>query len=186
MAMADREHEDVTEPEGQAGQEADFRDVDRIQPVIRIDPEADRPAGKNRGADIVTDRIGREAGERCDAIGHVLLADRSQCKKVVEGQRTEREAHADRRQSDIAAGNLGQRGQDDPGIDALEGPHQRGDGESDDEDARRNAEASPADPSREAAFQRGQQSVHSSSRQGQDRPGQTLAGRVRSKAKGRR
>ncbi|MGY4350620.1 hypothetical protein ACVWXM_007113 [Bradyrhizobium sp. GM7.3] len=177
---ADREHEDVTEPEGQARQEADFCDVDRIQPVIRIDPEADRAAGEDGGADIVADRIGREAGERCNAIGHVLLADRSQCKKVVEGQRTEREAYADRRQPDIAAGDLGQRGQDDPGVDALERPHQRGDRERDDEDARRNAESPPADPSLEAALQRGQQSVHSSSRRGQDRPGQTLAGRMRS------
>ncbi|MGX1165268.1 hypothetical protein AB7M16_001534 [Bradyrhizobium sp. USDA 372] len=163
---ADRKHEDVTEPEGQARQEADLRDVDRVQPIVRIDPETDRAAGEDRGSDVVADRIGREAGERCDAIGHVLLADRSQCKKIVEGQRTEREEDADRRQADIAAGNLGQRGQDDPGIDALEGPHQRGDREGDDEDARGNSEPSPADPSLEAAFQRGQQSVHSSSRRG--------------------
>ncbi|MGY4357999.1 hypothetical protein ACVW0J_004492 [Bradyrhizobium sp. i1.7.7] len=110
----------------------------------------------------------------------MLLADRSQCKIVVEGQRTEREDDADRRQADIPAGNLGQRGQDDAGIDVLEGARKRGDREGDDEDARSNTEPSPADPSLEAALQRGQQSVHSSSRRGARPIGQTLAGRVRS------
>jgi hypothetical protein len=116
----------------------------------------------------------------------VPLADRSQCKKVVEGQRTERKEDADRRQPDIPAGNFGQCSQDDAGVDTLEGPHQCGDCEGNDEDARGNSEPSPANPSLEAALQRGQQSVHSSSRRGArpTRPGIGQSGAM--VAKGRR
>ncbi len=161
---ADRKHEDVTEPEGEAGQEADFRDVDGVQAVIGLDPKTNGATGEHRGADIVADRIGGEAGERRNAGGDMPLADRSQCKKVIKGQRAEGAEDAERRQPDAAAGDVGERGQDDAGIDALEGAHQRGDREGDDHDACGNPEASPADPSLEAAFQRGQLSVHSSSR----------------------
>ena len=74
---ADAEDEGIAEPEGQAGQEADFGDVDRIQPVVRINPEADRAARENGGADIVANGIAGEAGQRRDAVRHVFLAERS-------------------------------------------------------------------------------------------------------------
>src|ERR1019366_10822878 len=56
--------------------------------------------------------------------------------------------------------------QDHAGIDALEGTDQRRDREGDNEEARSDPEPFPADPSLEATPKRGQQSVHSSSRQG--------------------
>src|SRR5262249_830994 len=161
---ADREHENIAEPEGEAGEKADFCDVNRVQPVIRIDAETDRAAGEDGGADIVADRIGGEAGQRGDTVGNVLLANRSQRKKVIEGERAEREENAKRGESDAPTWDFRQRGEDDTGVDALEGSNQRGDREGDYHDARGNPEPSPADPSLEAALQRGQQSVHSSSR----------------------
>ena len=68
---AESEHRGVAEPEGQAGQEADLCDVDRVQPPGRIDPIAHRAAGEDAGADIVSDRIAGEGGERVDAIGNI-------------------------------------------------------------------------------------------------------------------
>ena len=121
---ADAEHEQIAEPEGQAGQKADLGDVDRGQAVIRIDPEADRAAGKDGGADIVADGVAGEARHRRDAVGHVVLADGSQREEIVKGQRAERADHAQRGQPDAMRRDLGQRGQDDAGIDALQGPHQ--------------------------------------------------------------
>jgi hypothetical protein len=59
-----------------------------------------------------------------------------------------------------------QRGQDYAGIDALEGADQRRDRESDNDKARSDPEPFPADPFLEATPQRGQQSMHSSSRRG--------------------
>ena len=56
-------------------------------PHSRIDAIAHRAAGEHAGADIVADRIAGEAGERRDAIGHFIAADRAQREQVVEGQR---------------------------------------------------------------------------------------------------
>ena len=86
---ADAEHEGVAEPECQSGQEADLGNVDRVQSVVRIDPEADRAAGEDGRADVVADGIAGEAGERRDPVGHVLLADRSQREEIIECQREE-------------------------------------------------------------------------------------------------
>ncbi len=71
----DTEHEGVAEPECQSGEEAYLGDVDGAQPVIRIDPEADRAAGEHGGADIVADCVAGEARQRRDAVGYVFLAD---------------------------------------------------------------------------------------------------------------
>jgi hypothetical protein len=61
---------------------------------------------------------------------------------------------------------FGQRNQDHAGVDTLEGADQSRDSEGNDEQARRDPKPFPADPFLEAAPQRSQQSVHSSSRQG--------------------
>ena len=84
---AEAEHGGIAEPEGEAGEETDLCDVDRVQPPGRIDAVAHRAAGEDAGADIVADRIGGEAGERIDAVGHVGAADRAHRKPVVEGER---------------------------------------------------------------------------------------------------
>ena len=163
---ADAEHESVAEPERQAGDEADFRDVDGVEAVIRIDPETDRAAGENRGADIVADGVAGESRQRGDAIGHLRLADGSQREKIIKRQRAERADDAQRCERDPARRYFRHRSQDHAGIDALQRAHQRRDGKDDDENARGDSEPFPADPFREAAPQRGQQPMHSSSRQG--------------------
>ena len=99
---AEPEHRGIAEPEGQAGEEADFGDVDRVQPPGRIDPVAHRAAGEDAGADIVADRIGGEGGKRVDAVGNVGVADRAHREQVIEGQREIARRHEQRRQRDLA------------------------------------------------------------------------------------
>ena len=65
------EHGGIAEPEGQAGDEADLRDLDGARSPGGIDAIAHRAAGEDAGADIVTDRIAGEAGERGAAVRHV-------------------------------------------------------------------------------------------------------------------
>ena len=81
---AQPEHGGVAEPEGQAGDEADFCDVDGAEAPGRIDPVAHRPAGEHAGADIVADRVAGEPGQRRDPIGRVGAPDRAQREQVVE------------------------------------------------------------------------------------------------------
>ncbi|MGY4420352.1 hypothetical protein ACVWY2_002777 [Bradyrhizobium sp. JR6.1] len=95
------------------------------------------------------------------------LADRTQREEVIEGQRAERPDHAERRERDPVRRDVGQRGEDDTGVDALQGVDQRRDRERDDEHARSDPEPFPADLFLEATPKRGQQPKHSSSRQGQ-------------------
>ena len=94
IGHADAKHDEIAEPEGQAGKKADLCDVDGVEPVVGIDPETDRAAGEDGGADIVADRIAAEARQRGDAIGHLLLADRAQREEIIEGERAERADHA--------------------------------------------------------------------------------------------
>ena len=114
----------------------------------------------------MADRIGRETGQRRDAVGYLFLADSPQREEIIERQRTECADHAQRGEGDAAGRYFGQRNQDHAGVDALEGTDQSRDCEGNDKQARQDAEAFPADPFREATPQRSQQSVHSSSRQG--------------------
>ena len=174
---ADAEHEQVAEPECQAGEKADLGDVDGVEAVIRIDPETDRAAGEHGGADVVADRIAGEARQRRDAIGHVFLADGPQRKEIIKRQRAKCADHAQRGERDMVRRDFGQRHQDHAGIDALEGADQGRDRKGDDEKARSDPEPFPADPFLEATPERGQQSMHSSSRQGrqQMRPSKRLA-----------
>ena len=64
------------------------------------------------------------------------LADGSQRKEVIEGQRAEGAHHAQRGDCDPVRRNIRQRGQDHPGVDALQRPHQMGNCQDDDEETR--------------------------------------------------
>src|ERR1700681_93102 len=99
---AEAKHRGIAEPEGQAGQEADFCDVDRVQSPGGIDPVAHRAAGEDAGADIVADRIRGEGGERVDAVGNVGPPDRADREQVIEGQGEIACGHEQRRQRDLA------------------------------------------------------------------------------------
>ena len=83
---ADPEHDQIAEPERQAGEKADLGDVDRVQSPARIDPVAHRAAGKDAGADIVPDRVAGEGRKRIDAVGDLGMADRAHREQIVEGQ----------------------------------------------------------------------------------------------------
>ncbi len=134
--MPHAEHEQIAEPEGEAGEKADLCDIDRGQAVVGIDPEPDRAAGKDGGADIVADGVAGEARQRGDAIGDVRLANGSQCEEIIEGQRAERADHAQRGQRDAMRSDVGERSQNNPGVDPLEGVNQVGDRKTDDEETR--------------------------------------------------
>ena len=136
------------------------------QAVVRIDPETDRAAGKDGGADIVADGVAGEARQRGDAVGDVLLADGPQREEIIEGQRAERADHAQRGQRNPMRRDFRQRSQDDGGVDALQGVNQMGDRKNDDEETRSDPQPFPADLLLEATPERGQQPMHSSSRRG--------------------
>ena len=74
IGNAKPQHGGVAEPEGQARHEADLRHFDGVKTIGRINAVAHRAAGKHGGADIVTDRIAGEAGQRGDAIGNFVAA----------------------------------------------------------------------------------------------------------------
>jgi len=94
------------------------------------------------------------------------LANGSQREEIIEGQRAKGADHAQRGHRDPVRGDIRQRGQDDPGVDALQGPDQRGDRKDDDEETRDDPKPFPADLLLEATPERGQQPMHSSSRRG--------------------
>ena len=137
---AETEHRGIAEPEGQAGEEADFCDVDRIEPVARIDAVAHRAAGEDAGADIVADRIAREGCQRIDAVGDVAAADGADRKPVVESQREI--AGGDEQSSERNLARLGALdGLDDlEGVDATEHMVEHIARDPDDGDADRNSQ----------------------------------------------
>jgi hypothetical protein len=138
----------------------------KVLPSQNVSPEADGAAGEHGCSDVVADGVAAETRQRCDAVWHVFLADGSQREVVIKCQRAECADHAQGGERDVAWRYLRQRSQDHAGIDAPEGTDQRRDREGDNEEARRDSQPFPADPFLEATPQRGQQSVHSSSRQG--------------------
>ena len=87
--ISDTEAEDggVAQPEGQTGDEADFRNLDCIKSVHRIDAVTHSTPGEYGGADIVADRVAGETGQRRDAIWNFIASNGSQRKQVVEGER---------------------------------------------------------------------------------------------------
>src|SRR4051812_29031998 len=163
---AEAKHESIAQPKRQSRNETDLGDIDGVQSIIRIDPKTDGAPGEYRRSDIMADGVAGETRQRGDAVGDLRLADGSKRKEVIEGQRAECADHAQRRECNLAGRLFGQRHQNDGGVHALEGVHQRGDGEGDDEEARGDSEPFPADPLLEATPQRGQLSMHSSSRWG--------------------
>ncbi len=74
------------EPEGRAGNRDNARDVRPVQPGGGIDPVSRRPAGQQRQAEIVAERIAGERGGRRRPPAQ-RLADHTQRDHVVEGQR---------------------------------------------------------------------------------------------------
>jgi hypothetical protein len=84
----------------------------------------------------VADGVAGEARHRGDAIGHVGLANGPQGKEIIEGQRAKRAHHAQRGQRNAVRGDVGERSQDDPGVDPLEGVNQVSDRKTDDEKTR--------------------------------------------------
>ncbi len=164
---AHTEHEQIAEPEGEAREKADFCDIDRGQAIVGIDPEPDRAAREDGGADVVADGVAGEARHCSDAIGDMRLANGSQREEIIEGQRAKRADHAQRGQRDPMRGNVGERSQDNPGVDPLQGLNQMGDRKTDDEETRSDPQPFPADLLLEATPERGQQPMHSSSRRGQ-------------------
>jgi len=117
-------------------EEADFCNIDRGQSVIGIDPEPDRAAGKDGGADIVADGVAGEARHRGDAIGDVRLANGSQGEEIIKGQRAERAYHAQGGHRDAMRRDFRQRSQNDPGVDPFQGANQMRDRKNDDEKTR--------------------------------------------------
>ena len=95
------EHRGIAEPECQAGQKADLGDVDRVQSPGGIDAIAHRAASEHAGADIMSDRIAGEGGERVDAVGNVGAADRANREQIVERQREIARRHEQRRQHNL-------------------------------------------------------------------------------------
>ena len=96
------EYRGIAEPERQAGQETDFCDVDRVQSPGRINAIAYRASGEDAGADIMSDRIAGEGGERVDAVRNIGAADRANREQVVECQGEITCRHEQRRQRDRA------------------------------------------------------------------------------------
>ena len=84
---AQPQHRGVAEPERQAGQKADLGHIDRIQSPRRIDAIAHRAAGKDAGADIVTDRVAGEGRERGHPVGNIGAADGADREQVIKRQR---------------------------------------------------------------------------------------------------
>jgi hypothetical protein len=112
------QHRGIAEPECQAGQKADFGDVDRIQSPRRIDPVAHRAPGEDTGADIVPDRITAEGRERVNAVGNIAAADRANREQVIESQGEVARRHEQPRQKDLARLGLLDGLDDFVGIDA--------------------------------------------------------------------
>jgi len=95
------EHRGIAEPEGQAGKETDLGDIDRVQSPGGIDTVAHRAAGKDAGADIMSDRIAGEGGQRVDAVGNVAAADRANREPIIKCQREITGGNEQRSQHDL-------------------------------------------------------------------------------------
>ena len=138
--MPNPEHRGIAEPEGQAGQEADLGDVDRIQPPGRIDPIAHRAAGKDAGADIVPDRIAGEGRERIDAVGDIGTPDRPHREQIIEGQREIARGDEQAGQHDLMRLGLLDRLDHLVDVDAAQHVEEHVARDPDDRDADRNAQ----------------------------------------------
>ena len=84
---AEPQHGGVAEPERQARHKTDFRHLDGVETVGRIDAVAHRAPGEHGGTDIVADRIAGETGKRRDPIRDFLAPDCAQGEPVVKRER---------------------------------------------------------------------------------------------------
>jgi hypothetical protein len=114
----------------------------------------------------VSDGVAGEARQRGDTIGDLGLANGSEREEIIEGERAKRADHAQRGQPDAMRSDFRQSSQDYRGIDTLQGMDQRRDRKHNNEETRSDPEPFPADLLLEATPKRGQQPMHSSSRQG--------------------
>ena len=137
---AQPQYRGVAEPEGQAGQKADLRDVDRIQSPRRIDPISHRAAGENAGADIVPDRIAGEGGKRVDAVGNVGAADRANREQIIECQREITRRHEQAGQRNLSGFGVLDGLDDLVGVDAAQHVVKHIARDPDDRDADRNTQ----------------------------------------------
>src|SRR6202023_3884628 len=85
-----------------------------------IDAIAHRAAGKDAGADIMSDRIAGEGGERVDAVGNIAAADRPNREQIIECQREIAGGHEQRGQRNLAGFGLLDGLDDVVDIDAAE------------------------------------------------------------------
>ena len=137
---ADPQHRGVAEPERQTGDKADLGDIDRIQPPGRIDAIAHRAAGKDAGADIVSDRIAGEGRKCIDAVRDVVSADRAHGEQIVEGQREITGGHEQRRQRNRSGLGALDRLDDLERVDVAQHVIKHVAGNADDRDADRDAQ----------------------------------------------
>src|SRR5262249_53666394 len=98
---AKAEDRSIAEPKGKSGNKADLRYLDRIEPICRIDAITHGTAGEHRGADVVSDRIAGEAGERGDAVRHLVASYGPQREQIIESQREVPACHKKSRRGDM-------------------------------------------------------------------------------------
>jgi hypothetical protein len=157
---AEAEDRDIAEPEGEARDEADLGDVDGGEAPAGIDAVAHGAAREHRGADIVADRIAREAAQCCGAIGHVAATDGAQREQVIKGQGEVAERDEQAGQRDVAVADALQRDDDLVGVDAVQHPVQHGHGDDDDYEAEEKSDPIPANPLVEEPIDRTQRLEH--------------------------
>jgi hypothetical protein len=143
---AETEHGGVSLPEGQPGDEADFRDFDGGQPPARIDAVANRATGEYARADIVADRIAGEGRERGRPIRHVGPPDRAEREKIIERQGQISAGHGQSREHDVAQIDGHQGFEDLTGVDRTQDAVEYHRRHRDDGEAERDPDAVPADP----------------------------------------
>ncbi len=137
---AEPEHGGIAEPERQPGEEADLGDVDRVQAPGGIDPIAHRAAGEDAGADIVSDRIAGEGGERIDAVGDLAVTDGPDGEQVIEGQREIARGDEQAGKGDLARFGLLDGFEDVVDVDVLQHVEEHIAGDPDDGDADHNTQ----------------------------------------------
>ena len=146
VGNAQAEHRRVAEPEGQAGDKADLRHVDRGESPDRIDAVADRRTGEHARPDVVADRIAGEAGKRGDPIGHGIPPDRAQREQIIERQREIAGRNEQPGQEQVAQRRPSRRPHDLSHVDVVEHAIEHDRRDRDDGDAQRNPDPVPADP----------------------------------------
>jgi hypothetical protein len=140
---AGSEHGEIAKPERQPGKETDLRNVDDAQSELRINAVANGAAGKGSRADIMPDRIAREARQRRDPVRHVVCLDGAQCKQVVAGERAIGASDEEHRRSNVGAGHRPKVDRYPRGVDIAQQMGEHIDGCRDDRRAERESDPVP-------------------------------------------